>query len=127
MNRMFADKDLSSYDEVIFWRAGDAASFKVGYGYAHTQGGSNTGYTRAYVNSFLMEDGSPIYSSSDYQGDELLANVKQGRDNRLVQFMKIKGEAMSKLNNGELVCSLNRKSLLRLNTNQQRAMISKKD
>ncbi|MDU0239169.1 RagB/SusD family nutrient uptake outer membrane protein, partial [Phocaeicola vulgatus] len=101
--RMFADKDLSSYDEVIFWRAGDAASFKVGYGYAHTQGGSNTGYTRAYVNSFLMEDGSPIYSSSDYQGDELLANVKQGRDNRLVQFMKIKGEAMSKLNNGELV------------------------
>ncbi|GAE23694.1 RagB/SusD family nutrient uptake outer membrane protein [Bacteroides pyogenes] len=101
--RMFADKDLSIYDEVIFWRAGHASSYKVGYGFAHTQGGSNTGYTRAYVNSFLMSDGTPIYHSTNYKGDETFEDVKLGRDNRLVQFMKIKDEPMSKLNNGEYV------------------------
>lgn len=99
--RMFADKDLSVYDEVIFWRAGDALSYKVGYGYAHTKGGSGSGYTRAYINSFLMADGTPIYKSSNYKGDEILESVKEGRDNRLVQFMKIKGDPMSKLSNGE--------------------------
>lgn len=100
---MFTDKDLSVYDEVIFWRAGDAASYKVGYGYAHTQGGSGCGYTRAYINSFLMADGSPIYSSSEYSGDEFLADVKTGRDNRLVQFLKIKDDVMTVLENGNQV------------------------
>ena len=97
---MFTDKDLSVYDEVIFWRASDASSYKVGYGYAHTQGGSGSGYTRAYINSFLMADGTPIYRSSEYKGDELLSDVKAGRDNRLVQFLKIKDDPMTVFSNG---------------------------
>lgn len=99
---MFTDRDLSVYDEVIFWRAGDAASFKVGYGYSHTQGGSGSGYTNAYINSFLMEDGTPVYRSSEYKGDELLSDVKTGRDNRLVQFLKIKDEPMTVFANGSV-------------------------
>lgn len=99
---MFTDRDLSVYDEVIFWRAGDAASFKVGYGYSHTQGGAGSGYTSAYINSFLMADGSPVYRSSEYKGDELLSDVKAGRDNRLVQFLKIKDEPMTVFANGSV-------------------------
>ena len=37
-----------------------------------------------------MKDGMPTYASSLYAGDENLKNVKQNRDNRLVQFLKIK-------------------------------------
>lgn len=98
---MYSDRDLSVYNEVIFWRAGNMDSYKVGYGFAHTKGGSGSGYTRAYVNSFLMADGTPIYRSDKYKGDDNLVNVKEGRDNRLVQFMKIKGETMTILPNGK--------------------------
>ena len=42
-----------------------------------------------------MKDGMPTYASSLYAGDENLKNVKQNRDNRLVQFLKIKDEELS--------------------------------
>lgn len=99
---MYTDKDLSIYPEVLFWRACDVAGSRVGYGFAHSKGGSNTGYTKAYVNSFVMKDGTPIYASSDYLGDDNLQNVKENRDNRLVQFLKIKGEELSIKGDGSI-------------------------
>ena len=97
---MYTDKDLSIYPEVLFWCASDLNGERTGYGYAHSKGGSGSGYTKDYVNSFLMKDGSPIYASSDYAGDENLINVKKNRDNRLVQFLKIKDEVLSVKSDG---------------------------
>lgn len=93
--QMYTDKDLSVYPEVLFWSETNLIGGGLGYGFAHSKGGSGSGYTKGYINSFLMKDGMPAYASSLYAGDENLKNVKQNRDNRLVQFLKIKDEALS--------------------------------
>ena len=93
--QMYTDKDLSVYPEVLFWSATNLIGGGLGYGFAHSKGGSGSGYTKGYINSFLMKDGMPTYASSLYAGDENLKNVKQNRDNRLVQFLKIKDEELS--------------------------------
>src|SRR5690606_27677244 len=55
--------------------------------------GGNTGYTRGFVDNFLMANGLPIYASgSGYQGDDYIEDVKAGRDNRLQLFLKAPGE-----------------------------------
>lgn len=97
---MYTDKDLSVYPEILFWCASDLNGGRTGYGFAHSKGGSGSGYTKDYVNSFLMKDGSPIYASASYAGDEDLNLVKKDRDNRLVQFLKIKDEVLSVKSDG---------------------------
>lgn len=97
---MYTDKDLSPYQEVIFWRETSTLTGCVGYGFAHSKGGSGTGYTKGFVNSFLCKDGLPIYASNLYKGDDNLVNVKTDRDNRLVQFLKGKDEVLSILSDG---------------------------
>lgn len=97
---MYTDKDLSIYPEIVFWSATDRIGGGLGYGYAHSKGGNNSGYTKDYINSFLTKDGLPIYASTLYAGDDNLKNVKQNRDNRLVQFLKIKDEALSVKSDG---------------------------
>ncbi|MDY3070237.1 MAG: RagB/SusD family nutrient uptake outer membrane protein [Parabacteroides sp.] len=97
---MYTDKDLSSYQEVLFWRATSLISGGLGYGWAHNKGGSGTGYTKGFINSFLCKDGLPIYASNLYKGDDNLVSVKTDRDNRLVQFMKGKDEVLSILSDG---------------------------
>lgn len=97
---MYTDQDLSPYQEVLFWRANSTITGALGYGFAHSKGGSGTGYTKDFVNSFLCKDGLPIYASNLYKGDDNLANVRTDRDNRLVQFMKIKDDVMSVLSDG---------------------------
>lgn len=34
-----------------------------------------------------MKDGTPIYTSSDYQGDATIMKLKEGRDERLQLFV----------------------------------------
>lgn len=97
---MYTDEDLSPYQEVIFWRATSIISGGLGFGWAHAKGGSATGYTKSFINSFLCKDGLPIYASSLYKGDDNLVKVKENRDNRLVQFMKGKDEVLSILSDG---------------------------
>lgn len=92
---MYTDNDLSVYPEVLFWSATNLIGGALGYGFAHSKGGAGCGYTKDYINSFLMKDGMPIYTSSLYAGDDNLKSVKQDRDNRLVQFLKIKDEVLS--------------------------------
>lgn len=90
---MFADKDMSKYPEVLLWRQYDATQgivHNVNH-YMNTSGG-NTGFTRGFVDNFLMANGLPIYDAgSGYAGDDSLHLVKVNRDNRLQLFMKTPG------------------------------------
>lgn len=99
---IYTDKDLSVYPEIIFWQAADELANNLGYGFGHVQGGSNTGYTKGYINSFLMKDGLPSYASPLYKGDDLITDVKTDRDSRLVLFLKGKDEALTIQTSGEI-------------------------
>ncbi|MDR0545286.1 MAG: RagB/SusD family nutrient uptake outer membrane protein [Odoribacteraceae bacterium] len=92
--KMFGDVNLSGYSEVILWR-----QYNQGLGITHnipsytTAGCAKTGLTRAYVDNFLMDDGSPIYASGGrYQGDDSLNCVRVNRDGRLQLFLKVPGD-----------------------------------
>ncbi len=92
--KMFADEDMNGYSEVLLWRRYDPTK-GINHNVNHyiNQNGGNTGYTRGFVDNFLMQNGLPIYAAgSGYEGDDALSKVKKGRDNRLQLFMKIPGE-----------------------------------
>ena len=89
---MYANVDLSGYDEVLFWRQyAKTGSFSIMHGTpAWIASGSNHGLLKSYVESFLMQDGLPWYAASSaapYKGDATLDDVKANRDNRLQLFM----------------------------------------
>jgi hypothetical protein len=91
---MFSDLNLEKYPEVLLWRAYDATK-GINHNVNHyiNQNGANTGYTRGFVDNFLMANGLPIYAAgSGYQGDDSVQLVKIGRDNRLQLFMKAPGD-----------------------------------
>ena len=91
---MFGDLNLEKYSEVLLWRAYDYTK-GINHNVNHyiNQNGGNTGYTRGFVDNFLMSNGLPIYASgSGYQGDDSIQSVKMNRDSRLVLFMKAPGE-----------------------------------
>ena len=91
---MFASASMNNYSEVILWRQYDPTK-GINHNVNHyiNQNGGNTGYTRGYVDNFLMANGLPIYApGSGYQGDDFINSVKEGRDNRLQLFMKAPGE-----------------------------------
>ncbi|MGQ1944675.1 RagB/SusD family nutrient uptake outer membrane protein [Ornithobacterium rhinotracheale] len=85
---MFSDVNMTPYSEVIFWR-----QYNDKYVSHHTMhyltGGGSSGYTRNFVDTFVMKDGLPIYASKSYKGDKTLADVRNGRDERLQYFMTI--------------------------------------
>lgn len=92
---MFGDVDLDKYPEVLLWRAYDITKENLSHNTARyiTMSGANTGYTRGFVDNFLMANGLPIYDlSSGYVSDDSTHTVKIGRDNRLQIFMKAPGE-----------------------------------
>lgn len=78
--------------EVLMWRAyGTIGSSNINHGVpAYIVTGGYNGLLKGYIESFLMEDGLPIYASSaekPYMGDETLDNVKANRDGRLQLFV----------------------------------------
>lgn len=92
--KMFADLNLASYSEVLMWRAYDPSK-GISHNVSHyiNRNGGNTGYTRGFVDNFLMQNGLPVYAAgSGYKGDDSVHLVKEGRDRRLQLFMKIPGE-----------------------------------
>lgn len=95
---MFADENLNNYSEVLLWRDYDNQlgihHFVNHYLNSEREnGGGNTGYTKGYVDNFLMANGLPIYApGSGYAGDDYLEDVKQDRDQRLQLFMRVPGE-----------------------------------
>lgn len=98
---MFSDINMSQYSEVLLWK-----DYSVTYGQVHTvqsylRVGANSGYTRGFVDTFLMKDGLPIYASNLYKGDDYIRNVHENRDQRLQLFMKNEGDVLS--SNGAVV------------------------
>ncbi len=84
---MYSRSSLATVPEVLLWK-----QYSSGEGITHnavrrTQIGSNDGYTRSFVQSFLMKSGLPIYADGNYKGDVSLDNVKDGRDERLQLFI----------------------------------------
>ena len=56
-------------------------------------GNDACGMTRALVESFVMDNGLPIYAAgSGYAGDDYLENVPKGRDDRLRLWLKLPGQ-----------------------------------
>jgi hypothetical protein len=92
--QMFASSDMNGFDEVLMWRAYDP-SLGINHNVNHyvNQNGANTGFSREFVDNFVMANGLPIYdNASGYAGDDSVQVVKIGRDNRLQLFMKVPGE-----------------------------------
>ena len=91
---MFSAVDMSGYSEVLLWRQYDR-----GQGITHNVpvyaqlGNRGAGLTRGMVNSFLMDNGLPVYdNASGYAGDDYIADVRRNRDGRLWLFLKEPGQ-----------------------------------
>lgn len=91
---MFSDVNMEKYSEVLLWRAYDAnKGSNNNVNHYINQNGGNTGYTRGFVDNFVMANGLPIYAAgSGYQGDDSTQAVKINRDSRLQLFMKAPGD-----------------------------------
>ncbi len=91
---MFGALDMSAYSEVIFWRDYDA-EFVSHHTMHYLKDGASSGYTRNFVETFLMENGKPIYAAgSGYAGDDAIPMVKKNRDHRLQLFMTSPGDTL---------------------------------
>lgn len=91
---MFCDVNMEPYKEVLMWR-----QYSVAQGVNHNinmqleRNGCGTGWTRGLVNSFLMDNGLPIYSAtSGYDAETQEKNgvsaVLENRDSRIRIFTK---------------------------------------
>lgn len=92
----FSADDLSAYPEILFWRDYDVdLGIRHSASYYISQGG-NSGFTRQYVETFLMKNGLPIYATgSGYAGDLTIEDVRKNRDERLLLFMMTPGEQLT--------------------------------
>ncbi len=92
---MFGQVDLSALSEVIFWKPYQlsAGGNTHSVTWAVQNGAYTNGFTKFYVDNFLMANGKPIYAAgSGYHGDDELVDVVKDRDNRLFLFMKVPGQ-----------------------------------
>lgn len=96
---MFASENLSSVKEVLLWRQYAKGLQTHNVNSAAGRGNYRIGVTRGLVNSFLMADGTPIYTHGTYadgdnyyKGDKTIANVRANRDSRLAIFLKEPGQ-----------------------------------
>lgn len=81
---LFVQDNLSSCAEAILPRyyKVDVVTHEVG----RQAGGMGFGLSKAFIESYLMKDGTPIYNDgSGYKGDNTIADEIDGRDPRLWQ------------------------------------------
>lgn len=96
---MFNSEDVSKVSEVILWKDFDLALGIVNYWNHYLYYGNGYGYTRQFVDNFLMDNGLPIYApESGYAGDDFVGDVKVNRDWRLKLFMRAPGETKAFIN-----------------------------
>lgn len=91
---MFGDMNMSSYSEVMLWRAYSIDKYVTNTVNQWTAD-SNCGYgtTKSMIDAFVMSNGLPIYASaSGYPGDADLTKITEGRDSRAQLFVKKPGE-----------------------------------
>lgn len=92
----FAVENMDSYPEILFWR-----DYDIDLGIRHSavfylRRGGNSGFSRQFVETFLMDNGLPIYANgSGYEGDNSLNDVREDRDERLKLFMMKPNEVLT--------------------------------
>ncbi|MCH3981521.1 MAG: RagB/SusD family nutrient uptake outer membrane protein [Prevotella sp.] len=85
---LFSQPSLANVPEALMWK-----QYNRDLGFVHLTGhsmitGQNTGFTRSFIQTFLMKNGLPIYANnSGYHGDVKLDDVKADRDERLQLFL----------------------------------------
>lgn len=96
---MYCSTDLTTYKEVLMWRQYAQGLSTHNVTCAANWGNYLTGLTSAYVNNFLMADGTPVYAHGTYadgdgyyMGDKTITDVRTNRDSRLSLFLKDKGQ-----------------------------------
>ena len=96
---MFAQENLSGVREVLLWRQYAKGLQTHNVNSAAGRGNYRIGVTRGLVNSYLMADGTPVYThgsyangDSYYMGDKTIADVRVNRDSRLAIFLKEPGQ-----------------------------------
>lgn len=92
--RMFSQVDLSSFSEVLLWRKYDQGlGVTNSFPFNIQQGGLGIGFTRGFVDGFLMANGLPIYApGSGYAGDDSIGSVRKNRDGRCWLFLAEPGQ-----------------------------------
>jgi hypothetical protein len=99
---MFSAENMSGYSEVLLWRQYSRAIVTHNVPVYAMLGNNAVGLTRSMVESFLMDNGLPIYAvGSGYTGDDSIAAVRAGRDGRLTLFLKQPGQRNVLLNAGQ--------------------------
>jgi hypothetical protein len=107
---MFATENLSGVKEVLLWRQYAKGLQTHNVNSAAGRGNYRIGVTRGLVNSFLMADGTPVYTHGTYadgddyyKGDRTIADVRINRDSRLSIFLKEPGQKniLHELDNNE--------------------------
>ncbi|TKG97412.1 RagB/SusD family nutrient uptake outer membrane protein [Puteibacter caeruleilacunae] len=85
-NSLFNQDSYSSIDEALMYRH-YLPNDGIGHRWWNYTGGGGgaIGLTKSLIDDYLMADGTPIELSGDYKGDDLLADVVDGRDPRLAQ------------------------------------------
>ncbi len=92
--KMFGDLNQAQYSEVLLWKQYDA-KFTAHHTMHYLNGGAASGYTRSLVESFVMENGLPIYAAgSGYKGDVDIKDVLDSRDHRLQLFTVTPGDTL---------------------------------
>lgn len=96
---MFAQENLSNVSEVLLWRQYARGLSTHNVNSAAGRGNYRIGLTRGLVQSFLMKDGTPVYTHGTYadgdgyyKGDKTIADVRMNRDPRLSVFLKEPGQ-----------------------------------
>lgn len=92
----FCLEDMEGCPEILLWKKYNNTDFNI-YHFAtsYLPSGGNSGFTRQFVETFLMNNGLPIYASgSGYKGDTSVDNVREGRESRLDLFMMKPMEVM---------------------------------
>lgn len=96
---MFAQENLSGVSEVLLWRQYARGLSTHNVNSAAGRGNYRIGLTRGLVQSFLMKDGTPVYTHGTYadgdgyyKGDKTIADVRVNRDPRLSIFLKEPGQ-----------------------------------
>ena len=93
--KLFGNIDMTEFKEVLLWREYNRGlGIQNGVETAVNRGNFGVGVTRSLVESFLMEDGKPIYAQhSGYTyRDGTIAEVRTNRDLRLTIFLKEPGQ-----------------------------------
>ena len=84
---MFASRSLAGYSEILLWRQYNKERGIVHLVSHQLISGTNSGWTRGLVESFLMKDGKPYYAKTGSYTDATLEDVKKDRDERLSLFL----------------------------------------